>query len=142
MVAKRGDPPYKHGWGPTMRPMVGGGARDARGPRAVWRTLAPTPWPPWPAFDRGSKALADWCILQKRMVQGERNEMCIDGHKVCQTFPVGHVLPERLDAVSTHSCRSGQSSVDLAGCFGSSSVPVSFLYSLTQTNGPLDPQVG
>ena len=59
-----------------------------------------------------------------------------------ETKFVVRVLPERLDAVSTRSCRSGQSSVDLAGCFGSSSVPASFLYSLTQTNGPLDPQVG
>ena len=105
MVAKRGDPPYKHGLGPTMRPMVGGGARDARGPRAVWRTLAPTPWPhivgfllvnDLPAFDIGSKALADWCILQKRMVQGECNEMCIDGHKVCQTLPIVHKRPTVL----------------------------------------------
>ena len=102
MVAERGDPPYKHGWGPTMRPMVGGGARDARGPRAAGRTLAPTPCPhivgfllvnDLPAFDLGSKALADWCIHQKRMVQRERNEMCIDGHKVCQTLPVVHRRP-------------------------------------------------
>ena len=74
MVAKRGDPPYKHAWGTTMRPMVGGGARDPSAPRAAGRTLAPTPWPhivgfllvnDLQAFDLGSKALADWCILQK-----------------------------------------------------------------------------
>ena len=54
-----------------------------------------------------------------------------------ETKFVGRVLPKRLDAVSTCSCRTGRSSVDLAGCFGSSSVPASFLYSLTQTTGPL-----
>ena len=85
-----------------MRPMVGGGARDPRAPRPAGHTLAPTPWPhivgfllvnDLQAFDLGSKALADWCILQKRMVQGERNEMCIDGHKFGQTLPIVHRRP-------------------------------------------------
>ena len=85
-----------------MRPMVGGGARDPRALRLARRTLALTPWPhiigfllmnDLPTFHLGCKALADWCILQKRMVQGERNKMCIDGHKFCQTLPIVHRRP-------------------------------------------------
>ena len=70
------------------------------------------------------------------------SSLCCRLQTCFETKFVGRVLLERLDTVSTRSCRSGQSSVDLAGCFGSSSVPASFLYSLTQTNGSLDPQAG
>ena len=106
MVAEWGDPPYKHAWGPTMRRMVGGRARDPRAPRLARRTLVPTPWPHivgfllmnnLPAFHLGCRALANWCILQKRMVEGERNEMCIgDTHKFYRTLPIVHKRPTVL----------------------------------------------